>query len=93
MNQITLKEAVKLIKETDGQIFKVTFRKKDGTFRKMVCRLGVKKDLKGVGLKFDPDKYKLLTVWDMENDGYRMVNLKTLLYVTVNGQKYEVKNG
>lgn len=87
---ITLKEAKKEIFKTKGKIFKATFRKKDGTFRKMVCRLGVKKDLKGKGLKFNPDKYNLLSVYDMEKQAYRFVNLNTLMYLTLAGKKYKV---
>lgn len=96
MKPITSKKAVELIKATDGKIFKVTFRKKDGTFRRMNCRLGVQKDLTGKGMAYKPEDYNLMTVYDMEKEGYRMINLNTLLYVTVGGVKYQVedkKNG
>lgn len=65
-----------------GRIFSVEFVKKDGTLRKMTCRIGVKKYLKGGGLKFDPKAYSLLPVFDMHKEAYRMINLKTIRKVS-----------
>jgi hypothetical protein len=67
------------IKKTNGRIFSVTFVKKDGTIRKMTARLGVKKDLKGVGLSFDPTAKQLVVVFDMHKRAYRMINLQTII--------------
>jgi hypothetical protein len=67
------------IKKTKGKIFSVTFVKKDGTIRKMTARLGVKKDLKGVGLSFDPTAKQLVVVFDMHKRAYRMINLQTII--------------
>ena len=67
------------IKKTNGLIFSVTFVKKDGTIRKMTARLGVKKDLKGVGLKFNPSERSLVVVFDMHKRAYRMINLQTII--------------
>lgn len=67
------------IKKTNGRIFSVTFVKKDGSIRKMTARLGVKKDLKGVGLKFDPTERSLVVVFDMNKRAYRMINLQTII--------------
>lgn len=67
------------IKKTKGKIFSVTFVKKDGTIRKMTARLGVKKDLKGVGLGFDPTAKQLVVVFDMHKRAYRMINLQTII--------------
>ncbi len=59
---------------SDGSIFSVEFvRRTDGNLRKMVCRLGVKKHLKGSSKSYDPKKHNLLTVFDMENKGYRSI--------------------
>ena len=44
---ITLEWALKLIESTNGKMFSVTFTKKDGTLRDMVCRMGVKKYVNG----------------------------------------------
>lgn len=67
------------IKKTNGRIFSITFVKKDGSIRKMTARLGVKKDLKGVGLKFDPTERSLVVVFDMHKRAYRMINLQTII--------------
>lgn len=66
------------ILETKGKIFGVTFIKKDGTTRNMTARLGVRKDLKGVGLSFNPDERNLIVVFDMRKKAYRMINLSTI---------------
>jgi hypothetical protein len=63
---------------TNGKFFSVSFIKKDGTTRKMTARLGVKKNLKGVGLKFDPSEKNLIVVFDVHKKAYRMINLLTI---------------
>ena len=64
---------------TNGKFFSVSFVKKDGTTRKMTARLGVKKDIKGVGLKFNPTERNLIVVFDIHKKAYRMINLSTIL--------------
>ena len=64
---------------TKGKFFSVSFIKKDGTTRKMTARLGVKKDIKGVGLKFNPSERNLIVVFDIHKKAYRMINLSTIL--------------
>jgi len=63
---------------TNGRFFSVSFIKKDGTERRMVARLGVKKDIKGIGLKFNPSDYNLMVVYDVHKRAYRMINLSTI---------------
>lgn len=63
---------------TNGRFFSVSFIKKDGTTRKMTARLGVKKDIKGVGLKFNPTEKNLIVVFDVHKKAYRMINLLTI---------------
>jgi hypothetical protein len=75
-DNMTVQELIELTK--NGNIFSVVFVKKDGTRREMVCRLGVKKHLKGGELKFDAKSRGLLPVFDMQKQAYRMVNTKTL---------------
>lgn len=83
-------ELQSLIREAKGgRIFSAVFIKKDGTERKMVCRCGVKKYLTGEGMKYNPADYGLLTVFDMQKREYRMINLKTLIRLKVNGAVYE----
>lgn len=64
---------------TNGKFFSVSFIKKDGSERKMTARLGVKKDIKGVGLKFNPSERNLIVVFDIHKKAYRMINLSTIL--------------
>ena len=63
---------------TNGKFFSVSFVKKDGTERKMTARLGVKKDIKGVGLNFNPTERNLIVVFDIHKKAYRMINLSTI---------------
>lgn len=64
---------------TKGKFFSVSFIKKDGSERKMTARLGVKKDIKGVGMKYDPLERNLIVVFDIHKKAYRMINLSTIL--------------
>jgi hypothetical protein len=82
----------------NGQIFTVEFIKRSNNeIRKMNCRRGVAKGVKGVGLKFDPSEKNLLTVYDMQaiNNGadekgaFRMVNLDSLISLRMNGSVYK----
>lgn len=77
-------KVLETIQETKGKIFSVEFTKKDGSIRKMNCRLNVKKGTNGNGLKFDPIKKGLLPVFDMQNNGFRMINLKTIIKINGN---------
>ena len=63
---------------TNGKFFSVSFIKKDGSERRMTARLGVKKDVKGVGLKFNPSERNLIVVFDIHKKSYRMINLSTI---------------
>ena len=74
---LTNEEKSQYIQEkVQGKIFSVSFIKKDGTERNMVCRLGVQKYLSGGKSVNDPCKY--LTVFDMQKNAYRNVALETI---------------
>lgn len=68
-----------IIEGFKGRIFTVTFVKKDGSIRKMNCRTGVTKFLKGGKRTTDPNKY--IIVFDMQNNAYRAVNKETILEI------------
>ena len=69
-----------IIKNMVGQkIFKAKFVKKNGEVREMNCKLGVKKHLKGGINVNNRDRY--LTVYDMKSEGYRNINLNTILEI------------
>jgi hypothetical protein len=62
-----------------NKIFSVTFIKKDGSTRRMVARLGVRKGVKGVGMSFSPSERNMMVVFDMHKRAFRMVNLETIV--------------
>ena len=85
---ITELQAQSLMEASGGHIFTAIFTKNNGKLRRMNCRRGVKKGVKGVGLKYNPPEKRLLTVFDMQSNGFRMVNLKTLEALHINKEKY-----
>ncbi|SFV58317.1 hypothetical protein MNB_SM-7-1327 [hydrothermal vent metagenome] len=87
--QLSRYKAQEIIRATRGKIFSCEFIKKDGSLRKMIARIGVKKNLKG-GKNGASEKNSLITVWDMTVGGYRMINLATLQALKVGGVRYEV---
>jgi hypothetical protein len=69
-------------------IFSVLFTKKNGEKRTMLCRLNVKKHLKGGSKLYDQDN--LMTVFDLVKKEYRTVNLDTLEVVKFRGNTLKV---
>ena len=74
-----------VIKNMVGQkIFKAKFVKKNGEVREMNCKLGDKKHLKD-GLNVN-NKDRYLTVYDMKSQGYRNINLNTIVEISCGNQ-------
>ena len=90
MKRISKTVAKNLIYKTNGEFFSVDFIKKDGSIRTMICRTGVKKGLKGGELAFDPNEYGLAVVYEMDVEGYRMINLNTIMRLKIAGKEYNV---
>ena len=88
---ISKEEAKRLIKETNGKFFTVTFIKKDGTERVMNARLGVKVYLKGGQLAYDAESKGLIPVYDVKTGGYRMVNINTITHLKIGKNEYDVE--
>ena len=90
---ITINKAKELIHLTNGQIFSSTFIKKNGQHRLMNARLKVSKGLKedAKPQPYEPSKYNLVCVYDMTKQGYRMINLNTLLSLTINKNTYSIE--
>ena len=80
------KELASIVAESNGRFVSVTFIKKDGTERSMLCRLGVTKHLKGGESKLNADQY--LTVFDVQKEAYRAINKDTILSVKLAGTTY-----
>ena len=86
-----MKSEISTLKELVGnKIFAVEFIKKDGSLRKMVCRLGVKKHLKGGELRYNPEDLNYLTVFDLQSEEYRTINVNTLRSLTFDGINYKL---
>ena len=86
-----MKTEIETLKEMVGsKIFSVVFEKKDGTLREMVCRLGVTKHLKGGELKYSPEDFNYLVVFDMTAQDYRTINVNTLKKFKLDGVTYEL---
>ena len=60
-----------------GKIFTAKFVKKDGEFRTINCRLGVRKHLKG-GRNYNASDSNI-TVFDLKNGGYRNIPVQRLV--------------
>ena len=78
-----------LKKLVGNQFFSATFVKKNGEIRKMLCRTGVKKYLKGGQKRYDYDD--ILTVYDVQKKGYRTIPLGRLLTVNAKGKRIKVQ--
>ena len=90
---ITKQQARRLIDGAGSTIFTAEFVKKDGTKRVMNCRLSthVTKYKVGGELKYNPQDFDLIPVFDMQADAYRMINLKTLSVLKIKGKEFQVK--
>jgi hypothetical protein len=91
MQKINKKDAFQMIMGQHEKIFSAQFIKKDGTFRAMVCRRGVTKGVKGVGMNYDPAAHNLVTVFDMRKNEFRSIPIDRLICFKMDGVKYEVK--
>ena len=77
-----IKELRNLIDELINKGVTVKFHKVDGSVRKMNCRTGVHKFLKGGDLSYRPvDKPNLRVVFDVKSNGYRTINLDKVFYI------------
>lgn len=82
-----MEKNIELIKKMLGnKIFTVTFEKKNGELRKMNARLGVTKALKGGEKRYNTDDLNYLTVFDLQANEYRTVNLNTLKELSFKGE-------
>jgi hypothetical protein len=93
MKTINKEKAKELITQSNGLIFSSVFIKKDGTHRLMNARLkvtkGLKKDPKP--RPYEPSKYNLICVYDMQKKNYRMININTLQTLIINKNIYSIK--
>ena len=91
MKPISKRDALGKIRASKGRIFTATIIKRtNGERREMNCRLGVTKYVTGEGLKFDPAKKNLVTVFDMQKNAYRMINIDGLESLKIEGEEFIV---
>ena len=91
MQKISRKMAVEMIKSAGSQIFTVTYLKRsDGSRRVMNARLKVSKGVKGVGMSFNPSSHGLITVYDMQSKGHRMVSIEGIQELKISGNEFVV---
>jgi len=72
-----------MIDQSNGKMVTVTFIKQDGSTRILNGRLGVKKYLKGGKLNVDTNEY--ISIYDVQNKGYRSVNRNTIVALRMQG--------
>jgi hypothetical protein len=72
-----------MIDQSNGKMVTVTFIKQDGSTRIINGRLGVKKHLKGGKLNVDTNEY--ISIYDVQNKGYRSVNRNTIVALRMQG--------
>jgi len=91
MKTTIAKNSVKaFIRVTDGQFFRMTYQKKDGSIRNLTVRTGVSKGVTGAGRKYDADDYGLVTVWEV-NGGFKAIKPENILELSFQGKTYLVK--
>ena len=75
------KQAIEIIKS--GLFFSAEFIKKDGSVRKVRARSGVKKYLKpnAKPRTYNPTELGYITIFDLDKEDYRLINLQTLTKV------------
>ena len=82
-----INEFVEDLKKVGNTIFSCHFIKRtNGEYRKMVARFGVSKGVKGVGMAYNPAKKRLLTVWDMQKNGFRMIPYDNIVLLKSKGK-------
>jgi len=88
MTQTEIRNRIQEIRtKADGTFFSVHFIKKNGELRKMVARLNVTKDLKGVGKAYNDDDYGILTVRDVQKQAYRSIKVDKITFLQIKGEQ------
>jgi len=92
MKTINKEDAKQLINQSNGRIFSAVFIKADKTHRLINARLGKRyKSKTGKKAPYDPEKYNLKKVYDMKIQDFRIINLNTLITLSINKNKYVIK--
>jgi hypothetical protein len=93
MNTINRTRAKELIKDSKGLIFSTSFIKKDNTIRTLTSRTGKQyKSKTGRKAPYKAENYDLIPLYDMRKKAFRMININTLTKLSINANKYIIKN-
>jgi len=79
-----------LLKSFNGKAFTIHFIKKNGKRRSLNGRLGVTKGVKGVRPSDQMSKH--MVVYDLQNRGFRKVDLETVEFVLGKGEIFYVES-
>lgn len=82
-----------LIQATHGRFFRIDFVNADYKYRRMIARVGVRKNLTGEGLSYDPLKRKIRIVYDVQKRAYRAVRLDRVVRIKCGQLRYTDKQG
>jgi len=92
MQTINRTRAKELIKESKGLIFSTTYIKKDNTIRTLTSRTGKHYASKtGRTAPYKAEEFNMMPLYDMRIKAFRMLNLNTLLTLSINKTKYIIK--
>ena len=84
-------DAVKFIRETEGRIFSVEFIKRTTKeLRRMVARTGVKSHLRGGEAAYSFSEKALISVFDMQANGYRSIPIEGIVRIKIDGEWEDV---
>ena len=73
-------------------IFSTTYIKKDNTIRTLTSRTGKQyKSKTGRKAPYKPKEYNLMPLYDMRKKAFRMLNLNTLITLSINKEKYLIE--
>lgn len=87
---VSTQEAYDILSKTDGEEFIAQFIKRDNTLRTMRCKTGVKKNLKGGTLPYNPGDYKNIPVFDLDIEEYRTIRSSSLIKFSIGDRHYLV---
>ncbi len=79
-----------IIKNTNGKIFSAKFVKKNGDIRDITCRLETETGKKGTGVSPEKLDNPYICVYDMQKEGYRLINLQTIRSIKAEREEYLV---
>ena len=91
MQTINRTKAKELIKDSKGKIFSTTFIKKDNTIRTLTSRTGKRYTPTGKKAPYKAENYNLIALYDMRKKAFRMLNLNTLITLSINKEKYLIE--